>query len=206
MKCSHTNKVIFTVMGLFLTMGIVFGITGCGANDNSQESTSATNSPSTTSNSMTSEVVPSGSSSTEKESYAEDQIINQFIISYNATTENTLTDISKGNIKTKYYAYSFGYYLELLDSSDTGKITVTINETNDNANSGTAGMKDVFHDVIKAIDPSLSDDSVNSYFDKLIDKGTMVENDAFGNTKVTFVPDKDLSSGHSRGHIELAAQ
>jgi hypothetical protein len=206
MRCNHTNKAIATVMGFLLTIGIIWGVTGCGAEDSSQKSTSANGSSSTTSNSATSEGVPSGSPSPEKENYADDQIVNQFIIDYNATTASVLTDISNGNIKTKYYAYSFGYYLELLDANNTGKIVVTINETNDNANSGTAGMKNVFHDVAKVMDPSLSDDNINGYFDKLIGNAIMVENDVLGNIKVTFVPDKDLSSGHSRGHIELAAQ
>ena len=34
----------------------------------------------------------------------------------------------------------------------------------------------------------------------------MKENDPFGTMLILYVPDKDLSSGHSRGHIGIDAQ
>lgn len=67
-------------------------------------------------------------------------------------------------------------------------------------------MKEVFHDVAKSIDSSLSDDGINSYFDQLVSNTMMVENDTLGTIKVTFIPDAKLSNGYSRGHIELSEQ
>ena len=84
----------------------------------------------------------------------------------NSITQNEFTDISKGNIRTKYFAYSYGYYCELLNSNATNKINVTINETNDNADIGVSGMRDIFHDVAVTIDPSLSDEEVYAHFDE----------------------------------------
>ena len=136
--------------------------------------------------------------------YADDDVVNAFIANYNGTSGSPFTDISKGNIKTKYYAYSYGYYCELLDSNATKKISVTITETNDNADVGVAGMRDVFRDVMKTIDSSLSDDDIYSYFDTMVagkqSTGTL------SNAEISFTPDVDLSSGHSRGHIEVGAK
>ena len=68
------------------------------------------------------------------------------------------------------------------------------------------GMRDVFHDVAKAIDSSLSDEDIYGYFDDLTSGDYMKENDPFGTMLILYVPDKDLSSGHSRGHIGIDAQ
>lgn len=141
-----------------------------------------------------------------KENYVEDTVVNDFINEYNAITSSPLTDISKGNIRTKFFAYSYGYYMELLNSNATNKISVTITETNENAEKGVAGMRDVFHDVAKAIDSSLSDEDIYGYFDDLTSGDYMKENDPFGTMLILYVPDKDLSSGHSRGHIGIDAQ
>ncbi len=138
--------------------------------------------------------------------YVEDEVVNQFIVDYNAITKSEFTDISRGNIRTKYFAYSYGYYCELLNSNATNKINVTINETNENADVGVSGMRDVFHDVAITIDPSLSDEEVYAHYDELVTNEYMKEGDVLGSMVILYVPDKELSSGHSRGHIEISAQ
>ena len=151
--------------------------------------------------------MPTGSGEQkEKDAYVEDTVVNDFINQYNAITTSPITDISKGNIRTKFFGYSYGYYLELLNSNATNKISVTINETNDNADSGVPGMRDVFHDIAKTIDPTLSDEDIYTYFDDLVSGDYMKENDPFGTMLILYVPDKDLSSGHSRGHMVIDAQ
>lgn len=138
--------------------------------------------------------------------FAEDIVVNKFIADYNALTNSQFSNISKGNIRTKYFAYSYGYRCELLNAADTKKICITINETNDNANVGISGMREVFHDVVKTIDLSLTDEEIYKHFDDLIAGETTVSDDVFGTMIITFVPDKELTSGYSRGHIQVAAQ
>ena len=137
--------------------------------------------------------------------YVDDRIINEFINSYNQHSNSPLENIKKGNIKIKYFASSYGYYLELLHANDTDKISVTINQTNENSESGVAGMKEVFHDIVRAIESSLSDDEINSYFDNLVSNETITDSN-LGSLKIKYIPDKELSYGHSRGHIEVIAQ
>ncbi|MCR5799213.1 MAG: hypothetical protein K6G69_03980 [Lachnospiraceae bacterium] len=157
--------------------------------------------PSDSAKSVSTEVSPTTDvNSTETtEVYAEDEVVNQFILDYSALTKSEFTDIEKGNICTKYHAYSYGYYCELLHASNTDKINVTINETNENVEDGVAGMRDIFHDVVKTIDHSLSDDEVYTYFDRLVSDNYLKEGDKLGTVSVTFVPD----TKNSRGHIEI---
>ncbi|WP_293964415.1 hypothetical protein, partial [Streptococcus sp.] len=137
--------------------------------------------------------------------YVDDRIINEFINSYNQNSNSPLENIKKGNIKIKYFASSYGYYLELLHANDTDKINVTINQTNENGESGVAGMKEVFHDIVKSIESSLSDDEINNYFDNLMSNEIKTGSN-LGTLKIEYIPDKELSNGHSRGHIKVIAQ
>ena len=137
--------------------------------------------------------------------YVDDRIINEFINSYNQHSNSPLENIKKGNIKIKYFASSYGYYLELLHANDTDKISVTINQTNENSESGVAGMKEVFHDIVKSIESSLSDDEINNYFDNLMSNEIKTGSN-LGTLKIEYIPDKELSNGHSRGHIKVIAQ
>lgn len=138
--------------------------------------------------------------------YADDDVVNDFIAAYNASSASPITDIDKGNIRTKYFGYSYGYYLELLHANDSDKIKVTITETNENADAGVAGMRDVFHDIAKTVDPSLTDDEIYAYFDGLISGGVQSSGTKLGSMEISYSPDIELSAGHSRGHIEIAAQ
>lgn len=135
-----------------------------------------------------------------------DEVVNNFITEYNKYSESQFENIKKGNIRTKYHASSYGYYFELLHANDTDKINVTIEETNETADIGVAGMRDAFYCVVKAIEPSLSDDEIYTYFDQQMSNEYMVTDDLFSTMLVSYFPDKELSSGHSRGHIEVKAQ
>ncbi|MBS5010521.1 MAG: hypothetical protein KHZ28_09475 [Streptococcus mitis] len=95
--------------------------------------------------------------------------------------------------------------MELLHANDTDKINVTINQINENSESGVAGMKEVFHDIVKSIESSLSDGEINNYFDNLVSNETLTDS-KLGSLKIELVSDKELSNGHSRGHIKVIAQ
>lgn len=135
--------------------------------------------------------------------YASDEVVNKFITEYNKISKSPLKNIEKGNIRTKYFASSYGYSLELLNAADTKKILVKINATAAAFEEGLVGMREVFHDVVKVIDPNLSDDEIYVYFDNLVKNEYMVEDDSFGNIEVKYIPNKKLSSGYSRGRIDL---
>ena len=68
------------------------------------------------------------------------------------------------------------------------------------------GMKEVFHDVIKAIISDAADKDITSYFDNLVNNEYMVTEEAFNKLEIIFLPDKELSKGQSRGHIEIRSK
>ncbi|MDO5015333.1 MAG: hypothetical protein Q4E28_05220 [Clostridia bacterium] len=138
-----------------------------------------------------------------KNVYADDEVVNNFIIEYNKISKEPLKDIEKGNIRTKYFASNYGYFLEILHTNSTDKVKVSINITNDTVKEGVVGMRDVFHNVVKAIEPSLSDDEIYAYFDNLVKNEHMITEDAFSTMEVTYVPD---IYGRSRGRIDVSVQ
>lgn len=200
-----------SVIGVLLITSILLG--GCSVKKDIKNSYDIS-SETTKENSKQEESAETTKDSSKKEpenpektvtKYVDDKVVNAFINDYNSKSNSSLEDIKKGNIKTKYFATSYGYYLELLHANDTDKINVTINQTNENSASGVAGMKEVFRDIVKSIEPSLTDDEINSYFDKLVSNEAITDSN-LASLIIKYVPDKELSYGHSRGHIKVIAQ
>ena len=200
-----------SVIGVFLITSILLG--GCSVKKDIKNSYDIS-SETTKENSKQEESAETTKDSSKKETenpektvtkYVDDKVVNAFINDYNSISNSSLKDIKKGNIKTKYFATSYGYYLELLHANDTDKINVTINQTNENSASGVAGMKEVFRDIVKSIETSLTDDEINSYFNNLVSNEAITDSN-LASLIIKYVPDKELSYGHSRGHIKVIAQ
>ena len=199
-----SNRGIKSVFVIIFINVMLLG--GC-ATKNGQKKSSDVNVDTTTVNVDETTENSKNESSVEKKTpkFADDKVVNDFINNYNDISNSPLENIKKGNIKIKYFASGYGYYLELLHANDTDQINVTINQTNENSESGVVGMKEVFHDIVRAIESSLSDDEINSYFDNLVSNETITDSN-LGSLKIKYIPDKELSYGHSRGHIEVIAQ
>lgn len=138
--------------------------------------------------------------------YAKDKVVNNFIANYNSFSNSPIINIKKGYIRTKYFGETYGYTVEMLNANDTNKIDVTINKTSETLDIGMEGMKEVFHDIIKAIMSDANDEDINNYFDKLVSNEYMVTEEAFNNLEIKFFPDKELSKGKSIGHIGIRAK
>lgn len=54
----------------------------------------------------------------EEVKYADDKVVNQFIIDFAETAGYEFTDIKKGNIRTKYHCYANDIYVELLNATE----------------------------------------------------------------------------------------
>ena len=98
---SKTKKVIIAIAVLILT-GII-GSFGSKKTDNID-----TEKLKQSENNLTAEETKEKN---HQEKFADDEIVNDFIISYNKISASPFTDIEKGNIKTKYHALSDGYCL-----------------------------------------------------------------------------------------------
>ncbi len=142
---------------------------------------------------------PQASDVIKEHNYVDDKIVNSFINSYNSIADSELTNISKGNIRTKYFADYKGFYLELIHPNATDAISVTISETNDTSENGVKGMDSTFKYVVKAIDPSLTDSTIDNFFQNITNGYQTSE--YLGNLLVSFSPDTD----QYRGHITIDA-
>ena len=138
--------------------------------------------------------------------YAKDKVVNNFIANYNSFSNSPIINIKRGNIRTKYFGETYGYAVEMLNANDTNKIVITINKTNENADIGMEGMKEIFHDSIKAIITDESEEYINRYFDDLLKNEYMVTKDAFNELEIMFFLDRELSKGLSSGHIKIRAK
>ena len=49
--------------------------------------------------------------------YAEDDIVDRFITDYNAISQYQMTDIEKGNIRTKYFGHTNDCYIEMINAT-----------------------------------------------------------------------------------------
>lgn len=132
-----------------------------------------------------------------------DEVINDFILNYNDVSDSDLTGIDRGNIDIKASGYTHdGYYLNMLHSNATDKIDVEIHKTNDNRKSNMAEMRNVFYDVCRAMDDTLSDSEIYALFDGYID-GSIKGDQSMGSLSVHFSPDID---DYYNGWIGVAVQ
>lgn len=195
------------LLGVLGTAILCMSLIGCNSTQPSLDQDSTASLEATTDE--TSDTAQEGTDDGSEESeeapmFSEDPVVNAFVESYNELSTSPFSELERGNIRTKYHGTSHGYYFELLHAADTDMIHVSISQTNETANEGMEGMRDVFSDAARAIDQSIGSESAGAFFDSLLEGDVIVEDASLGNTVVTFVPDKELSSGRSRGHIEIS--
>ncbi|MEB5925402.1 hypothetical protein MXE74_02310 [Enterococcus faecalis] len=84
--------------------------------------------------------------------YAEDKVVNKFISEFNEKSPFKITNISKGNIRTKYYGNANGCYLEMLNANDkTFSVSITGNtDVNNNE-----PLFEIFKIVVQTLAPSI---------------------------------------------------
>lgn len=101
----------------------------------------------------------------ESVEYVDDKVVNQFMADYDSITNSPITDISNGNIRTKYFFKTYGFNIEIINVSNADAICIDIS-INGDMDSHVPEMRDVFHDIVKTLDSELSDDDIYSFFDE----------------------------------------
>ncbi len=103
----------------------------------------------------------SGSYSTNDIEYVKDPVINHFIREFNEKyPESQITDISKGNIKTKYSARVDGRGIEMINATKSaGYLSIAI--SGGDTVEGQEEMYDVFRKMVQIVDPTISIDDIN---------------------------------------------
>lgn len=137
--------------------------------------------------------------------YAEDTVVNRFITQFNNKSGYDFSDIRKGNIKTKYYAYANECYVEILNANDAYAECFSVSINGGKEISDRDKMFAVFKQVVKTLDNSITDAQINSAIEYLKAQEYMVSDYKISNsvTVETYMPIVELSYGKSDCRIDI---
>lgn len=138
--------------------------------------------------------------------YAKDDVVNRFITEFNSMSSMEITDISQGNIHTKYFGYANGRYLEMINANDAvaESFCLTINGGQEPVDK--QAMYEVFREAVKILDPTITDEMIDSALTEFDTKNVLIEGYVIGdNMIITYVPTKELSYGKNSCKIDIYA-
>ena len=127
--------------------------------------------------------------------YAEDTVVNRFITEFNNNSGYDFTDIRKGNIKTKYFAYANDCYVEILNANGAYAECFSVSINGGKETSDRDRMFAVFKQVVKTLDKSITDAQINSAIEYLESQQYMVSDYKISDsvTVETYVPILEVS-------------
>lgn len=138
--------------------------------------------------------------------YAEDTVVNRFITEFNQNSAYEITDISKGNIRTKYFGYANGRYLEMINANGAAAeaFSLTINGGQETADKQT--MYEVFREAVKVLDPAITDEMIDTALAEFDNRDVLIEGYTIGDgITITYVPIKEMSYGKTSCRIDILA-
>ncbi len=142
----------------------------------------------------------------ETVSFADDVVVNRFITEFNEAYDDDIHDISKGNIRTKYYGYIRDTRLEMINANGAAAEAFSISIYGGNEESDRDAMFSAFKEIAKILEPSLTNDAISAAIDELIAGDVLTENYQLGNTlSITYVPIKELSYGKNDCRVDILA-
>lgn len=170
------------------------------------QSSEDTNSNSTENKDINSSAKPSNDNSGVVETaYASDDTVNRFISEFNKYSDFDMSDISKGNIRTKFFAHANGCYIEMINANDATANYFLIKINGGKETADRAKMLDVAADVIKVLDPSITDDKVAQTITHLESQTHMLSDYKVTEDVLveTYVPIVELSYGKSDCRVDI---
>lgn len=177
-------KIILIIIGVLLIIG---AIQSCTNKDKPEEST------------ITEQEQSEETKEESKVLFEDDDIVNDFFVKYEELSNTEFKDFSSGR-EYKCSAENSGYWFEVGHYTPTNQLGIMITQTNDTAEAGVEGMRDVFYYTVKTLDNTLSDEEIYEVFDNREDKQYKA---TLNSLAIEIYPDLELSSGHSRGNIQI---
>lgn len=208
----------FWVIIAVIAIGIIGGSTGDDEtptdNDTGSsitQSSDDTNNGTTDNNStedkdiVTSTEASSDSSSNVENTYASDDVVNRFINEFNKYSDFEMSDITKGNIRTKFFAYANDCYIEMINANDAAAECFSISINGGKESADRTKMLEVAADVIKVLDSSITDDKIAQTIMYLEGEQYMVNDYKITEDVLveTYVPIVELSYGKSDCRIDI---
>lgn len=129
-----------------------------------------------------------------------DEVVNNFIITYNSLSNSPIIYIEQGNIKSKCYGHTYDHRIEILNGADN---TLHITIEADYNHPDMTELRDAFRDVMLALDPTLTDEEAFNAFDEATNNPSSRSNMELGNVAYNCYWTVELSNGNrSFGRIE----
>ncbi len=209
MKPALKYGIIAAAWIVYLVIGIAGG-SGDSSKPTEQPSTPAVVESTQTSSESTEEseapTVTEADPVEEAVSYADDVVVNRFITEFNDAYSDDIHDISKGNIRTKYYGYVRDTRLEMINANGAAAEAFSVSIYGGQDVSDRDAMFAAFKEIAKVLEPSLTDEAISAAVDELIAGDVLTENYQVGNTlAVTYVPTKELSYGKNDCRVDILA-
>ena len=189
------------LIALVLALICVFGLAGCGTTDNEVSSKDETNVSEVQSEEAETQEQETQSTGVVMEYFETDLIVNNFFVAYNAIAESPIdvTEIEKGNIKTKALVYIDDFSMEVINAADFLSVSISVAPENEDTK-----LLSIFSSCIQAMYPNVADDEILTAWNAIHETGYMVEDYDFNGIKITYVPSKELSWGTSALRIDLS--
>ena len=191
---------------VFLTVGLNADNEAPVQNDSTTSSYAESSQEDKQNSSSTGSVSTETSSVVKLTTYAADEVVNRFINEFNSNSTYEITNIRKGNIRTKYFGYANNRYLEMINANDAGAQAFCLTINGGQTELDKQAMFEVFKESIKILDSSITDDVINDTLTKFNDSEFITSNYRIGkHITVTYIPIVKLSSGISPCRIDISA-
>ena len=174
---------------------------GCGTNKNTASSTENTNTKVESTKEKASPALEEPTEmKTELKYFPTDEIVDNFFVKYNTLTKTQIdtTEIQKGNIKTKALVYTEDFNMEVVSTKKELYVSIGTNPENEDSK-----LYEAFTTCIKAMCENYSNEEIDSAWKDIHKTGYLVEGYELNDVQITYVPYKELSSGHSNLRIDL---
>lgn len=196
--------------GIIAVAWIIYILIGfSGANQNQTKSTSKNSTEITNTYHNVAENIEDKTKASEaipeEKFYAGDDVVNYFIADYNSKEEIKITNIEKGNIRQKAYAYIGDVYIEMLDSYGAYAENYNMSIYGGNTAEATDDMFDVFRKVAKVLEPNLTENQIDEAVSSWRSSDVLVEDGTLGELTITYVPSKELSTGRNDSRIDVSS-
>ena len=169
-KNTWNIKIKIAVTIVFWLLIFIIGFIGNNVESNSKNLVAIDNTPSVESSIDFSEnnnaenfsesLIVTETDENETDKYAKDDIVNQFITEYNATSQYKMTDIENGNIRTKYFGHTNNCYVEMINATEAAAKAFSVTINGGNNEELTERMFEVFPEVVRTLDSTITDEQI----------------------------------------------
>ena len=133
--------------------------------------------------------------------YAKDLLIDHFISDFNEKSPYEISDISEGNIRTKYHCKVNGTNIDIVNATEALASCLSISIHGGKSPETIQSMFDVFYEIIKIVDSSMTEEEIKTEIQAV--QNSTSDFKIVDNIQITYIPSVELSYGLSNARIDM---